>query len=71
MHGTASQPDSATRMLNGVANVYRNIHSRKAQSTIKDGSNEEEMEYLCVVDGEGAQLEETIEEKPMINMESS
>lgn len=58
MKGGFEENDSAIRMLNGVANVYRNIQSLKAQSTIND---REEEDFLCAVDESDAQLTETIE----------
>ena len=70
MKGTTAKPDSATRMLNGVQHVYRNIQSATAQSTIRDEANKEESEYLRAVDGEDNVLQRTIE-KQMNEMESS
>ena len=70
MKGHGKKIDSATKMLNGVTNVYRNIHTTKAQSTIVEHGNDEELDYLCAVDEEDAQLEEAVEEQ-MNSMQSS
>ena len=68
--GTSAKPDSATRMLNGVANVYRNIHTSTAQSTVVDNVNSEDNDFLQAVDEADQQLTETLEEH-MNDMESS